>query len=138
MTKVMIVDDSLELCERLVEMLAPVKGLQVVAQAQNASDAISSFQSLHPEFVILDIQMPGGNGMEVLRQIKLEDPKTKVVILTNHSEPQYRKRCFELKADYFLSKARDSHLLIEISQYLAKQALTGEPPDDAVDDPTTA
>lgn len=92
------------------------------------SEAIISFQSLHPELVILDLQMPGGNGMEVLRQIKLEDPKTKVVILTNHFEPQYRKRCFELKADYFLSKARDSNLLIEISQKLAEQKLARESP----------
>lgn len=129
-TRVLIVDDSLVLRERLVELLAPVKGVQVIAQAQNASEAISSFQSLHPELVILDIQMPGGNGMEVLRQIKLEDPKTKVVILTNHSEPQYRKRCFELKADYFLSKATDSNLLIEISQKLARQKLAGETPED--------
>ena len=138
MTTVLIVDDSLALRERVVEMLTPVEGLQIVAQAQNASDAISSFQSLHPELVILDIQMPGGNGIEVLRRIKLEDPNTKVVILTNHSDPQYRKRCFELKADYFLSKASDSNRLIEISQNLAKHNLTGEPPEDAVNDPTTA
>lgn len=119
-TRVLIVDDSLVLRERLVEMLAAVQGLEIVEPAQNASEAIRSFETLRPELVILDIQMPGGNGIEVLRQIKRESPQTKVAVFTNHAEPQYRKHCIELQADYFLSKSTDSNLLIKIGQELAE------------------
>ena len=125
-TRVLIVDDSLVLRERLVEMLGAVEGLEIVEPAQNASEAILSLESVCPEFVILDIQMPGGNGIDVLRQIKRECPQTKVAIFTNHAEPQYRTRCIELQADYFLSKSTDSNLLIKIGRELAEQNSAGK------------
>ncbi len=113
-TKVLIVDDSLVLRERLVEMLSAIDGLTVVGQARNAGEAIASVESFCPDLVILDIQMPGPSGLEVLRHIKKNHPRTVVAILTNHAAPQYRKRCMEMQADYFLSKSTDAKQLREI------------------------
>jgi len=99
-------------------MLSAVTGLEVVTPAQNATEALAHFESFQPQLVILDLQMPGGSGLGVLQQIKQERPETRVVIFTNHLESQYRSRCSELKADYFLSKSTDAKLLIEISKQL--------------------
>lgn len=111
---VLIVDDSALFRERIAEMLAPVDGLEIVGWAENAREAIRTFASRLPNLVILDIQMPGDSGLEVLRSIKHLWPETTVVVLTNHDEPQYRRRCQELRADYFLSKWAGASQLLEI------------------------
>lgn len=130
-TTVFVVDDSAALRQRVVEMLSAITGLEVIGQAQNAREALSSINSLRPEVVILDIQMPGGSGIDVLREVKRQYPNTAVIILTNHTEPQYQERCIELKADYFLSKSTDSKLLVEIGEQLA--SAKGHQPDDWLD-----
>jgi DNA-binding NarL/FixJ family response regulator len=115
-----VVDDSATLCERVVEMLAAIDGLEVIGQAQSAAEAVRAIDVLRPDVVILDIQMPGGSGFDVLREVKSDYPDTVVIMFTNHDEPQYKKRCSELKADYFLSKATGSKLLVEIGERLVK------------------
>ena len=115
---IFIVDDSQALRDRLVSMLSEVEGIEVVGQAGNAAEAISGIRRLRPRAVVLDIQMPGGSGIEVLRTIKREAPPTIVVMLTNHTLAQYREKCMELGADYFLDKTRDLDKLTEIFQDL--------------------
>ena len=118
---IFIVDDSKALRDRLVSMLSEVEGIEVVGQAGNAAEAISDIRRLRPRAVVLDIQMPGGSGIEVLRTIKREAPPTVVVMLTNHTHAQYREKCMELGADYFLDKTRDIDKLTEIFQDLVEQ-----------------
>ena len=117
--RLLIVDDSAALRARLAAIFSLIEGIEVVGQAQNAPEALASIRALRPEIVILDIQMPGGSGIDVLREVKRDYPQTIVIMLTNHAESQYRKRCMDLKADYFLSKSTDSKLLIEIGEELA-------------------
>ena len=118
--EVLVADDSAPLRIRLMEMLSAIEGLKVVGEARDVPEAIASIRALHPEVVILDIQMPGGNGIDVLREIKRDSPETVIVMLTNHAEPQYRQKCAELKADYFLSKSTDWRDLIEIGEQLVR------------------
>lgn len=119
---IFIVDDSKVLRDRLVSMLSEVEGIEVVGQAGNAAEAISGIRRLRPRAVVLDIQMPGGSGIEVLRTIKREAPPTVVVMLTNHTLAQYREKCMELGADYFLDKTRDLDKLTEIFQDLVSSS----------------
>ena len=117
--RLLIADDSTAFRDRLAELFSVVEGIEVVGQAQDVPEAMASVRALRPEIVILDIQMPGGSGIDVLREVKRDYPETIVIMLTNHPGPQYRKKCAELKADYFLSKSTDSKLLIEIAEHLA-------------------
>jgi DNA-binding NarL/FixJ family response regulator len=117
--KVLIADDMATMRERLAEMLSQIEGLEIVAQAGTGSEASGAIQLLRPDLVILDIQMPDGNGIDVLREAKQSYPDTVVVMLTNHPYSQYRKKCAELGADYFLGKTTDSKLLIAIAEHLA-------------------
>ncbi|HKO45607.1 MAG TPA: response regulator transcription factor [Pyrinomonadaceae bacterium] len=118
---IFIVDDLKALRDRLVRMVSEVEGVEVVGQAQNAAEAIRGIRRLRPRVVVLDIQMPGGSGIEVLRTIKREAPPTIVVMLTNHTHAQYRQKCMELGADYFLDKTKDLDKLTEIFQDLVDQ-----------------
>ena len=129
---IFIVDDSKALRDRLVSMLSELEGIEVVGQAGNAAEAISDIRRLRPRVVVLDIQMPGGSGIEVLRTIKREAPPTVVVMLTNHTLAQYREKCMELGADYFLDKTRDLDKLTEIFQNLVEQFGLEGPTEDVI------
>jgi two-component system, cell cycle sensor histidine kinase and response regulator CckA len=110
----LIVDDSKTLRERLVTALAEIEGVAVLGEARNASEALAAVRDLKPKVVILDIQMPDGNGIEVLKTIKQESQPPVVIMLTNHPFPQYREKCRQLGADYFLDKTNDLETLIDI------------------------
>lgn len=79
----------------------------IVGQAENAQKALSAIRQLHPDVVILDIWMPGGNGIEVLRQLKKLKPSPKVIMFTNYTYPQYRYRCKVAGADFFFDKSTE-------------------------------
>lgn len=62
---------------------------------------------MEPDLVILDIHLNGKNGIQVLEEIQAEKNPPTVIMLTAYPYPQYRKKCFELGADYFLDKTVD-------------------------------
>ncbi|HEY9282753.1 MAG TPA: response regulator transcription factor [Pyrinomonadaceae bacterium] len=111
---IFIADDSDPVRERLTALLSDIEGAEVVGQAKNAAEAIEGVRSLNPDLVILDIQMPGGNGIDVLKAIKRGPSPPLVMMLTNHAYPQYRKKCMALGADFFLDKSKDLERLAAI------------------------
>lgn len=111
---IFVVDDSKVVRARLVRMLSEIEHLAIVGEAGNAAEAVAGIRAYKPKVVLLDIQMPGGNGIEVLRTIKQEACPPVVVMLTNHPYPQYREKCMSLGADYFLDKTKDFDRLTEI------------------------
>lgn len=118
--KVLIVDDSAIVQERLMSLFDDQKGIQIVGQAQNGIEALKFIKQHKPNAVILDIRMPGGNGIDVLQHIKQIDPSIKVIMFTNYPYSQYRKKCLESGADYFLDKSAEFNKIPEILNQLAK------------------
>jgi DNA-binding NarL/FixJ family response regulator len=118
---IFIADDSKALRERLTAMLSEIEGAEVIGQAGNAAEAVEGIHHLKPDVVILDIQMPGGNGIDVLKTIKQELQPPLVLMLTNNVSPQYRKKCMELGSDFFLDKSREFESLITIFKGLIEQ-----------------
>jgi DNA-binding NarL/FixJ family response regulator len=105
--KVLIVDDSLVVRERLVAILDELAGIEIVGQAENVTEAIGAVRKLRPDVIILDIWMPGGSGIDVLRQIKQGGAGPMVIILTNYPFPEYRQRCLNAGANFFLDKSTE-------------------------------
>ena len=120
--KVLIADDSTPVRERLKAMLSKVEDIETIGQAQDVGEAINSIEELKPDAVILDIQMPGGSGIEVLKHIKKEQPATVVIILTNYPYPQYRQECMDEGADFFFDKSLEFGRAIEVCKELAKNS----------------
>lgn len=105
--KVLIADDSIVVRERLVTILNELAGIETVGQAENVVEAINAIEKLRPDVVILDIRMPGGSGIDVLRRIKQAGTGPMVIILTNYPFPEYRQRCLNSGADFFLDKSTE-------------------------------
>jgi len=105
--KIFIADDSMAVVERLADLLEEVQGTQLVGQAGDVPEAIRGIQKMKPDALILDLQMPGGSGLDVLRAIRMDHPYLYVLICTNYSHPQYREQCLSAGANFFLDKSAE-------------------------------
>ena len=112
--RVLIADDSKIVRERLVSLLSSIEDLQIVGQAENTIEAKILIKELNPDVVILDLRMPGGIGIDILSNIKEFNPIIKIIILTNYHFPQYKDKCLNSGADYFLSKSEEYDKILEI------------------------
>ena len=86
-------------------MLKEIPDVSVVGEAVNGKEALAITEVMNPDVVLLDIHLPGISGVEVLKEIKLTNSHTKVMMLTNYSDLHHRKRCKEAGADYFFEKS---------------------------------
>ena len=119
--KVFIIDDSEIVRDRLIVMLSEIKGIEITGQAQNAVTGIDLVRELKPYAVVLDIRMPGElNGIQALQIIKSWSSPPRVIIMTNYPYTQYRKRCMEAGADYFLDKSTEFEKLTGIFNKLVR------------------
>jgi len=105
--KVFIVDDSASIRARLSEMLARISNVRLVGEATSARDAIAGILRTRPDAVLLDLNLFGPTGLDVMRSVHSRDPAIVFVVLTNHAEPQYRSACEKAGASYFLDKSSD-------------------------------
>ena len=121
--KVLIVDDSEVVRERLKAMLSEVTELKNINQAEDVPEAISSFHKLKPEVVILDIRMPGGSGVDVLQEVKKGNCPPLVIVLTNYPYPQYRRKCIEAGADFFFDKSTEFNKVTEVLEQFSQKVV---------------
>ena len=122
--KVFIADDSAVVRERLVEMISELPGIEIIGQAQNGSQATNAIMKLKPDVVILDIRMPCGSGINVLKDIKKDLKAPVVIILTSYPYSQYRKRCMDAGADFFFNKSTEFDRVTEVLEQLIRDTDT--------------
>ena len=116
--KVFIADDSKIFRDRLKEMLAELTEIEIIGEAENILETKKRIRKLNPDVVILDIRMPDGSGIDILKHIKKNNQAPVVIILTNYPYPQYRKKCMELGADYFFKKSDEIEEVLEAFKQL--------------------
>ena len=103
----LIADDSDAIVQRLVTMLAGVDGLEIIGRAGTVLEASRAVRCLKPDVMILDMRMPGGSGIDVLEGMKRDRVTPIVIVLTNYHHPQYRRKCLESGARFFLDKSTE-------------------------------
>ena len=105
--RIFIADDSATVRDRLMSLLRDMPAVEIVGQAADAAEAIQDIQQIKPDVVILDIRMPAGSGIGVLRTLQQSQAKPKFIMLTNYPFLQYRKTCLEAGASYFFDKSSE-------------------------------
>jgi DNA-binding NarL/FixJ family response regulator len=105
--RVIVVDDSPVVRVRLVGLLGEVRGVRVVAEAWDGLEALRLVRLHAPDAVILDLNLPGMNGFDVLAVLKGEPFPPVVIVLTNHPLDRYRAECLRSGADFFFDKSND-------------------------------
>src|SRR5579862_2356821 len=102
--RILIADDSKEFSESLREYLELRRGLHVVGNACNGLEAIVLANSLEPNVILMDINMPEMNGIDAARQIKRGHPETKIYFVTVHTENTFKALAKLIPAEGFISK----------------------------------
>ncbi len=105
--KVYVVEDSAIIRGRILSLLGKIDGIDIVGLSGEFQESNEEIKKLKPDILILDIRIIGGNGIELLDDIKDLVPYMSVIVFTNYQYPQYRKKCMDLGAKYFLDKSKD-------------------------------
>ncbi|HBA72127.1 MAG: DNA-binding response regulator [Geobacteraceae bacterium GWC2_55_20] len=111
MMKILLVDDHTIVRHGLVRILSEMDCKFEIDQASNGQEALAMFNSVDYALVLLDISMPGRNGLEILKCIKRDKPTVPVLMLSMHSEGQYAVRSLRLGAAGYITKESASHEL---------------------------
>jgi len=114
MKRVLLVDDSKEVRQRLITLLAEYPTIRILGQASNGEEAMDVLDDQEPDAVILDIQLPGKNGIQLLREIKTAHPEITVIMLTNFDFEIYRNQCMQMGADHFFNKTMEFEKIVAV------------------------
>lgn len=111
-TTVLLVDDHAMMLGGIKSILSRCEGISVVAEADNGRDAIDLAARYAPDVVIMDIGMPGLNGVEATRMIHTMDPKISVLALSMHSDERYVTGILDAGGMGYLLKTCDAQELV--------------------------
>ncbi len=123
MTKVLVVDDSVFMRTVIRDMIAKDPSMEVVGTATDGLDALRKIESLSPEVMTLDIEMPRMSGIEVLEKIGRQPSRPRILVLSSLTakDAEMTRRAIELGADDFMLKPTDLPRVRDISDELVRK-----------------
>jgi DNA-binding NarL/FixJ family response regulator len=120
--RTLIVDDNADFRRRVREVLSLEPDISVVGEAANGREGIHKARRLKPNLVLMDVRMPGINGIDATVQLKREVPETQVIILTRYDLEEYRKAVAASGASgYVVKKSVLETLLPTIQEICAEE-----------------
>jgi two-component system, NarL family, response regulator DesR len=102
--RVLLAEDQVMVRQALATLLDLEEDIEVVAQVGGGDEVLAAVRSTHPDVALLDIEMPGGDGLSAASQLQREAPGVKVLILTTFGRPGFLRRALESGAAGFLLK----------------------------------
>ena len=140
MIRIVVADDHTIVREGLKGLLAAAGDIEVVGEASDGGQVMERVRALDFDLLLLDMSMPGRSGIELIRQVRSEKPRLRIVILSMHEESQYAVRAIRAGAAGYLTKESASRQLVEairkvaaggafISAEVAQQLALGAMPD---------
>ena len=111
---ILIIDDNMSFTDRMTGLLEESGHTGCISVAADFKEGYRLFLEQRPEMVLLDINLPDKNGIELLKVIRQSKGNCEVIMITNHTGRNYRQQCRELGVRYFLDKTNDFSLVTEI------------------------
>ncbi|NDJ77073.1 MAG: response regulator transcription factor [Chloroflexi bacterium] len=113
MIRVMIVDDQLVVCEGIQSILSTVPNIEVVGMAHDGQAALHMIPGTDPDLVLMDLKMPGMNGIHATRAIREQFPEVRVLVLTTYDHDEWVMDALRAGADGYLLKDSRRDAIIE-------------------------
>ena len=136
--KILLADDHKIMRDGMTLLMQREKDLQVVAEANNGAEAVSLALEHEPDVILMDINMPGMDGIEATRAILSELPEAKVIALTSHTEGKMVQEMFRAGALAFLGKNCSNQEILDAvrsvmsEKYYISEEMTGRVIEDFV------
>ncbi len=119
--RILVVDDNPTFLAAVVSLLPATEGIEIVGTADSGRAALERTAVLEPDLVLMDLAMPGMNGLQAVRHIAVLSRRPRVVLMTAHEDKAYRVAALKAGADGFLHKSElDDQLLPLIRTLLAE------------------
>ncbi len=118
--RIVIAEDHTILREGLRSLLSSSSDFEVVGEAEDGREAIRCVEKLKPDLILTDLSMPRMNGMEAIREIKKQSPKTKILVLTVHKTEEYILATLKAGADgYLLKDSTHTELMMAVKSVMS-------------------
>jgi DNA-binding NarL/FixJ family response regulator len=118
--KVLLADDHPIVCKGIHDLLDAADGIKVVGEANSGKQAIELVNSLKPDVILLDIEMPDINGVEVLTKIGESDSPVKVLVLSSYDDREYISQVLAMGASGYLIKDEVTKIIVEAVRGVAR------------------
>ena len=125
--QVVVVDDHALHRDGIRQILGQQPDIQVAGEAESAERALVLVNQLHPSVVLMDIRLPGMNGIDATRRIRRDHPGTRVLVISAYDDEEYIRGALEAGASGHLSKAAPGRQLIEAVRAVAAGGTVIEP-----------
>ncbi len=116
--RVMITDDHAMIREGIKQLLEFDGNIQIIEEASNGVECLAKLETVHPDVLLLDINMPEKNGIQVLKELKEKNSDIKVLILTVHNEVEYLLNAVDIGVDGYIMKDSESSELKKAIQLI--------------------
>jgi DNA-binding NarL/FixJ family response regulator len=126
-SKILIVDDNSMLRETTRSILNSNLPAVRIFEAVDGKEALAQIIDHQPDLVLMDIRLPGENGLTLTRKIKAVHPKIIIIVFTNHDLPEYHAAAFEHGADFFISKSSPKMVLSRLVESIFADARLKQP-----------
>ncbi|MDX1591076.1 MAG: response regulator transcription factor [Balneolaceae bacterium] len=142
-TKIVIVDDHPIMRKGLASTLEAEPGFDVIRQYERAEEVLNELDELKPDLIVVDVSLPGMNGIELVKNVVFRDPDQKMLMVSRHEESLYAERALRAGAKGYIMKFEPSDVLMkavrkvlnggiyvseEISEKLLLNAMSGRKP----------
>jgi len=119
MIRVVVADDHTIVRDGLRHLLAAAGDIEVAGEARDGKEVLERVRALTFDVLLMDMSMPGKSGIELIRQVRAEKPKLRILILSMHEEHQYAVRAIRAGASGYLTKESASLQLVEAIRKVA-------------------
>lgn len=131
--RVLLVDDYAPWREAICSILQRGNGFQVIGEAADGFKAVQKAQELQPDLILLDLGLPSINGIEAARQIRVQSPNSKILIVTENRSPDIVEAALNSGALGYVVKANSAHdllpaveLVLQGKRFVGAECLTRE------------
>ena len=119
--RALIVEDSSFFRETLILQLRKRFASFEIDGAREGNEALQKVETFHPHLIFMDIRLPGTNGLELTRRIKVSFPDIIIIIFTHYDLPEYREAAAQYGADYFFPKDSSAINIFELVQSISTE-----------------
>lgn len=118
--RVLLVDDHTVVREGLAQLIGQCRDLRICAEAGDGAEALAQISRFQPDILVVDISLPGANGLDLIREVRARQPSLPILVLSMHREELYAERALRAGAQGYITKHEAAETVLNaIRQVLA-------------------